>query len=132
LPKLAVFLTDNIGIHDTGDVCLWTISALDNTDKLICWSLLSLSKRSAVSVWKTRHAITAWQTWPCSWMAALRQTSSDMAGRQHGNHKQGRADRRVVIRPRANRWNESLLSHLFINSRNSLLELFRRWSCSGS
>lgn len=33
LPKLAALLTDEIGIHDTGDVCLWAISALDNIDK---------------------------------------------------------------------------------------------------
>ena len=38
----------------------------------------------------------------------------------------------ALLSAKANRWNESLLSHLFINSRNSLLELFRRWSCSGS
>ena len=33
LPKLATLLTDEIGIHDTGDVCLWAISSLDNADK---------------------------------------------------------------------------------------------------
>ena len=33
LPELAILLVDQIGIHDTGDLCLWAISALDNLDK---------------------------------------------------------------------------------------------------
>jgi hypothetical protein len=33
LPDLANLLTNNIGIHDTGDACIWSISALDNIDK---------------------------------------------------------------------------------------------------
>lgn len=33
LPELAILLADKIGIHDTGDLCLWAISSLDNADK---------------------------------------------------------------------------------------------------
>lgn len=32
-PDLAQLLTETICIHDTGDICLWAISELDNVDK---------------------------------------------------------------------------------------------------
>lgn len=55
-PDLANLLTDEIGIHDTGEPCLWTISGLDNIDKHnLLIAAVSVQELQGISLYDKAH-----------------------------------------------------------------------------